>query len=220
MMMTKDIKSWPSHNWCPRNKTQTLSPSSPRPLELNMRLPWILVVSSLCAKVYGEDIQQVLGSSLDVSGASYTCAKGMLTFAVILISTNLFFFFKKKIGVKPLITCTDPSLQEHSCSCTCTNGISFDQPVPLASQNNSGTNADGCEPEREQWLEREQQLIAEISQKQKELLDREQEFLKREEDLTDKLSKCTKTTYQGCYTGGTWTTGTKIGTPSLDECAQ
>jgi hypothetical protein len=102
MMMTKDIKSWPSHNWCPRNKTQTLSPSSPRPLELNMRLPWILVVSSLCAKVYGEDIQQVLGSSLDVSGASYTCAKGMLTFAVILISTNLFFFFKKKNRCKTI----------------------------------------------------------------------------------------------------------------------
>ncbi|EMD90912.1 hypothetical protein COCC4DRAFT_136239, partial [Bipolaris maydis ATCC 48331] len=34
------------------------------------------------------------------------------------------------IGASPSITCIDPSLNNHDCSCTCTNGITFKQLVP------------------------------------------------------------------------------------------
>lgn len=60
-----------------QSRPQTLSSSTIRLLKHTMRFPWILFISGLCAKVHGGDVQQVLGSSLELSGTLYTCENGM-----------------------------------------------------------------------------------------------------------------------------------------------
>ena len=91
--------------------------------------------------------------------------------------------------MKPSITCADCSLEKPTCSCTCTKGIIFNQPLPLTSLNGSSTPPDSCQAEKQQWLECERQLSADISQANQDLLDREQELtatlnVKQQELLT------------------------------------
>ncbi|RAR06708.1 WSC-domain-containing protein [Stemphylium lycopersici] len=138
--------------------------------------------------------QQPLGS-LDVSGNVYQCQN----------------------GVKPSITCTDSASEKPTCSCTCTNGIIFDQLLPATPLDGSSTAPDSCQAEKQEWLEREQQLSADLIQAKQELTrekelaaemsEKQQQHLKREQELSTQLSTCnakpscnTKAfKYKGCY---------------------
>ncbi|KNG50492.1 hypothetical protein TW65_02167 [Stemphylium lycopersici] len=128
--------------------------------------------------------QQPLGS-LDVSGNVYQCQN----------------------GVKPSITCTDSASEKPTCSCTCTNGIIFDQLLPATSMDGSSTAPDSCQAEKQEWLEREQQLIADLNQANDKLTRKEQEHLQREQQLSTELSTCNAKPscntkpfkYNGCY---------------------
>jgi hypothetical protein len=159
-----------------------------------MRLPWILFFSGLCTKVYGGDIQQVIGNSLDLSGISYTCENGMSNLIILLVCRSL----PEKLGVKPSITCTDPLLHEHSCSCTCTNGLIFEQSLPSTSVqlggSSSSSSLDACQAANKECLVREQGLSNQLAQK-------EQELLQREKELLAEISKYESKppVYQGCY---------------------
>jgi hypothetical protein len=88
--------------------------------------------------------------------------------------------------VKPSITCTDPSLHEHSCSCACTNGLKFEQRLlPSVNPDDSSSNdsLDACQAANNDCSVREQEL------------------LQRAEELSAELDKCKGThfVYQGCY---------------------
>jgi hypothetical protein len=147
-----------------------------------MKLPWILFVSSLCAEAYGSNIQTVLGNSLDLSGTLYTCENGMLNFTVFLN----YRFLLNQLGVKPSITCEDLS-HIHSCSCTCTNGLRFEQSLPSSVQpdgsSSSSSSLDACQKANNECLVREQDLTNQLSQKERDLL-------QREEELSAALSNC------------------------------
>jgi hypothetical protein len=124
-----------------------------------MKLPWILFFSGLCANVYGNNTQQVLESSVDLFGTPYTCENGMSTLTVLFICTSLL----HEIGVKPSITCTDPSSDAPNCSCTCTNGIIFDQPLLPAFGGGPNIALKVCEADKDKLLAREQEVTAELT---------------------------------------------------------
>jgi len=102
-----------------------------------------------------------------------------------------------KLGVKPSITCTHPSLHEHSCSCTCTNGLRFEQSLPSSVQPGGSSNnssLDACQAANDECLVREQGLATQLAEK-------EQELLQRQEELLAEISKYKSKppVYQGCY---------------------
>ncbi|CAN9264226.1 unnamed protein product [Alternaria alternata] len=107
------------------------------------------------------------------------------------------------ICAKPSVVCNDAS-DKHNCSCTCTNGIKFEQPLDPFSSSSSATNGGSsqavdnaeCNADKEFCLEREQQLMAKITG----LTDSEQKHVTREQELLDQLSTYQKKTYtyQGC----------------------
>jgi hypothetical protein len=158
-----------------------------------MRISSIFFVSGLCAKVYGGDVQQVLSSSFDPSLASYTCENGTCILEVVDLVG-----LPSELGVKPSVACMDPSLGEHSCSCTCSNGLRFEQSLPSYSLQSGGSSSNGsldaCHAAQDKLLAREQDLADQLSQKQQELLRREQELLAELEAYKQKPP-----TYMGCY---------------------
>ncbi|CAN9264190.1 unnamed protein product [Alternaria alternata] len=138
-----------------------------------MRAVGIFFVSALCTRVHGYDSQQLLGS-VDLSGSSYKCES----------------------GVKPSLACVDPALNKDTCSCTCTNGIKFDQPLdPFSSVANRGSgpgleNNSACQADKDL-------LMTQI----KDLTDDQQKHLNRQQALLDQISTYQNTyNYQGCFT--------------------
>jgi hypothetical protein len=91
----------------------------------------------------------------------------------------------KRTGMRPSIACTDPSSNNHNCSCTCTNGIVFEQPLPSPSQadGSNGPSLVDCQAGKNECLVREQGLVAELKERQQEHLKREREWLAREQGL-------------------------------------
>ncbi|CAN9080318.1 unnamed protein product [Alternaria alternata] len=128
-----------------------------------MRSSSILVLG-LAANTFAYAPQQVL-SSLGLSGSSYQCDN----------------------GAKPSVVCNDAS-DKHNCSCTCTNGIKFDQPLdPFSSATNGGSSqvADNavCQADKDR-------LAARIT-----------DLTKGQQDLLDQISTYQNTYhYQGCFT--------------------
>ncbi|RYN19465.1 hypothetical protein AA0113_g11421 [Alternaria arborescens] len=119
-----------------------------------MRAVGIFVVSALCTQVHGYDAQQLLGS-LDLSGSSYKCDN----------------------GVKPSIACVDPATAHDTCSCTCTNGIKFDQPLDPFSSTANGSSGSGpennsaCQADKDRLIERQQELMAQVTELKDKLTD-------------------------------------------------
>ncbi|CAN9331401.1 unnamed protein product [Alternaria alternata] len=131
----------------------------------------------LTANTLAHQLQKPL-SSLDLSKTSYQCDN----------------------GVKPSIICNDAS-EKHNCSCTCTNGIKFDQPLDPFSATASGDSGTGhdteCLAAKNFCLEREQQLMVQVA----DLTDGQQKSLKREQELLEQLRTYQNTyAYQGCFT--------------------
>jgi len=165
--------------------------SSTRQLDTAMKFSWILFVTGVCANVYGGVTQQVLGSSLDLAGTSYTCENGMFTLANLLIRRSL----HHELGVKPSVTCTDPLSGQPNCSCTCTNGITFHQTLPSTFETDSIScpSNDDCQAEKTQCLVHNDELKAQLAKQ-------EREHLLREEQLQTDLKEHQPTfRYLGCY---------------------
>ncbi|KNG51227.1 wsc domain-containing protein [Stemphylium lycopersici] len=107
-----------------------------------MRPSGILVLA-FAANAFALGTQQVL-SSLNLPTSSYEC----------------------KNGVKPSIVCDDASAEKPNCSCTCTNGVTFNQPLdPFRSPGSTGGAIDDtvCQAEKTECLAREQTSQAELT---------------------------------------------------------
>ena len=115
--------------------------------------------------------------------------------------------------MKPSIACVDPATNHETCSCTCTNGIKFDQPLdPFSYTANGGSgpglaNNSACQADKDLLMAKikdleddQQKHLAEI----KDLKDGQQEYIQREKGLSEELSICKGKpfVYQGCYTDG------------------
>ena len=110
------------------------------------------------------------------------------------------------------MTCTDPTLNKDKCSCTCTNDLFFELPLPPHGQARPGScpSSDDCQEAKDECLKREQELTTDIATQQG-LLKREQdstadlqkqlELLKQEPDFMTKLTEWRKKPYvdTGCY---------------------
>ncbi|RYN19463.1 hypothetical protein AA0113_g11423 [Alternaria arborescens] len=138
-----------------------------------------ILILGLAANTFAFAPQQVL-SSLGLSGSSYQCDN----------------------GAKPSVVCNDAS-DKHNCSCTCTNGIKFDQPLdPFSSATNGGSSQviddAKCKADKEFCLEHEKQLMDQVTG----LKESEQKHVQREQELLEQLSAYQKKiyTYQGCFT--------------------
>ncbi|EUC50956.1 hypothetical protein COCMIDRAFT_21667 [Bipolaris oryzae ATCC 44560] len=109
-----------------------------------MGASWIYLTSALCTGAVASDTQYTMSTSdfSGITGNSYQCENGM----------------------KPSVTCADPSLNNDTCSCTCTNGIMFNQPVPSPDQSSGGNDAslDICQAEKDQYMEREREAMAKL----------------------------------------------------------
>ncbi|KAJ6282439.1 WSC domain-containing protein [Bipolaris maydis] len=146
-----------------------------------MRASWIYLTSALCTGAVAYDPQYTMSTSdfSGISGNSYQCEN----------------------GVKPSVTCTDPSLNNDTCSCTCTNGIIFNQPVPSPGQSSGGNDAslDICQAERNQYMEREREAMVKLHEMEQahlkcqegqaaELVAAQQAHAVREKELSDELT--------------------------------
>ena len=110
------------------------------------------------------------------------------------------------------MTCTDPTLNKDKCSCTCTNDLVFELPLPPHGQSRPGScpSSDDCQEAKDECLKRELELTTDIATQQG-LLKREQdstadlqkqlELLKQEPDFMTKLTELRKKPYvdTGCY---------------------
>ncbi|EUC40137.1 hypothetical protein COCMIDRAFT_60758, partial [Bipolaris oryzae ATCC 44560] len=67
--------------------------------------------------------------------------------------------YQCKNGATPSLECVDP-LARPTCSCSCTNGVIFNQILPMSPQKD--TNCDSCELEKKKCFDREQECRAEI----------------------------------------------------------
>ncbi|KNG44183.1 hypothetical protein TW65_08976 [Stemphylium lycopersici] len=100
-----------------------------------------ILVFAFAANAFALGTQHVLGS-LNLPTSSYEC----------------------KNGVKPSIVCDDASAEKPNCSCTCTNGITFSQPLdPFHSPSSSVADDTVCQIEKTECLAREQTSVAEVA---------------------------------------------------------
>ncbi|EMD97614.1 hypothetical protein COCHEDRAFT_1019003, partial [Bipolaris maydis C5] len=67
--------------------------------------------------------------------------------------------YQCKNGATPSLECVDP-LAKPTCSCSCTNGVIFNQTLSVSPQKDN--NCDSCELEKEKCFDREQGCRAEI----------------------------------------------------------
>jgi len=196
---SQNIRAWPCRNLSlPIQQLYILKfYLSTRQLGITMKLSWIISATGVCANIYGSDTQQVLGGSVDLFGTAYTCENGMFSLTDLSICSSLHY----KPGVKPSVTCTDPLSGQPNCSCTCTNGIAFNQTLPSTYQTDpiSCPSNDDCQADKTQCLSHNDELKAQLD-KQK------QEYILREQDLKMELQKfqMTKFQYLGCYTNTNW----------------
>ncbi|KAI2475456.1 WSC domain containing protein [Pyrenophora tritici-repentis] len=117
----------------------------------------------------------------------------------------------KSSGSRPSLTCTDPSQNKETCSCTCTHDIVFDQPILFHGQAGNASNTDcDCEDVKEECSKRQKECDANIATQQSLLkreqqstadLQKESELLKQEPDIFTKLQDWRKKPYVhlGCY---------------------
>jgi hypothetical protein len=109
--------------------------------------------------------------------------------------------------VKPAIVCDNASSDRHNCSCTCTNGITFNQLLdPFSSSTNGPPNDSVCQVEKTDCFERERQLKDENAKAHQDHTERErqlkdenaslaeaqQDHIKREQTLMDVNALLTK----------------------------
>ena len=103
------------------------------------------------------------------------------------------------IGANPSLECVVPSASP-SCSCTCSNGILFNQTLTATPPTGSSTHPDTCQADKDQCLQREQQLSAQITDAQQarkeceeksttEMNGAQQKYLEREQDLLAQLNE-------------------------------
>jgi hypothetical protein len=98
--------------------------------------------------------------------------------------------------VKPSIACVDPATNHDTCSCTCTNGIKFDQPLDPFSSTGNGSSGP-CLEDHSACQADKDLLMAQI----KDLTDDQQKHLKSKQDLLDRITTYQNTYhYQGCFT--------------------
>lgn len=103
----------------------------------------------------------------------------------------------KDSGVSPSITCADPSLDNYTCSCACTNGLIFKQPPPRPGHGSSEScylSFATCQADQSQYLEREQNLMKQLIEKQEELTRRIDEW-----KAEKKKGTVSDHSYIGCY---------------------
>ncbi|KAH8642359.1 hypothetical protein IG631_05301 [Alternaria alternata] len=111
-------------------------------------------------------------------------------------------FSQKKAseGAKLVVVCNDASSDKHNCSCTCTNGIQFEQPLdPFSSTANGGSGLglvddSVCQADKD-LLKAQIQVLEDDKQA---LEDDKQALLKRQQELLDQLKTCPYT-YEGCH---------------------
>jgi hypothetical protein len=79
--------------------------------------------------------------------------------------------------VKPSIACVDPAINHDTCSCTCTNGIKFDQPLDPFSSTANGSSGPGhednsaCQTDKDLLIGRQQELMAQVTELKDKLTD-------------------------------------------------
>ncbi|KAH6875025.1 hypothetical protein BKA58DRAFT_379094 [Alternaria rosae] len=118
----------------------------------------------------------------------------MSTLTVLFICRSLLYV----PGVKPSVDCTDPSSESPNCSCTCTNGITFNQSLSstFPTDTISGPSIDECQADKTQCLSQKDELKAQLDRQ-------EQEHLLRVEQLQTELKKHKPDfQYLGCYSDG------------------
>ncbi|KAH8642358.1 hypothetical protein IG631_05300 [Alternaria alternata] len=77
----------------------------------------------------------------------------------------------------PSIACVDPATNHDICSCTCTNGIKFDQPFDPFSSTVNGSSGPGlennsaCQTDKDLLVERQQELMAQVTELKDKLTD-------------------------------------------------
>ncbi|EUC43151.1 hypothetical protein COCMIDRAFT_38882 [Bipolaris oryzae ATCC 44560] len=107
-----------------------------------MRASLVFFVSALSVGVYSFETQQVLGSANPV-GTSYQCQN----------------------GAAPAAACTDPS-NVPTCSCSCSNGVMYNEPLSAHTSRNPNPFPDTCQAEKDDCLEREKTLTAQVTEAQ------------------------------------------------------
>ncbi|EMD67463.1 hypothetical protein COCSADRAFT_34263 [Bipolaris sorokiniana ND90Pr] len=107
-----------------------------------MRASLVFLVSTLSIGVYSFETQQVLGSA-NPAGTSYQCQN----------------------GATPAATCTDPS-NVPTCSCSCSNGVMYNESLSAHTSRNPNPFPDTCQAEKDNCLEREKTLTAQVTEAQ------------------------------------------------------
>ncbi|KAJ5061056.1 hypothetical protein J3E72DRAFT_317239, partial [Bipolaris maydis] len=107
-----------------------------------MRTSLVFLVSALSAGVYSFETQNVLGST-NPAETSYQCQN----------------------GATPATTCTDPS-NVPTCSCSCSNGVTYNELLSAHTSRNPNPFPDTCSAERDDCLERERTLTAQVTEAQ------------------------------------------------------
>ncbi|EMD62739.1 hypothetical protein GGP41_003548 [Bipolaris sorokiniana] len=161
-----------------------------------MRASWI-IISALCAKAYSYEFehgvasdQQAIGSFDDVR-STYQCNN----------------------GATPSLECVDSSTQP-TCSCTCTNGITFNRNLTMdAPSTPSGPPIDNCDAIKADCDERNLQLQQEMADIEQKNVDAKKELLACGKDLAKAL-KPKSFKYDGCYTA---TSRSLTGLQIIDE---
>lgn len=97
--------------------------------------------------------------------------------------------------MRPSINCVDPVSNKHTCSCTCTNSIIFDQPHLSSSQIGGSccSSLEDCQTEKDTYIKSEQELNTQLNDKERDT--------KRGEQLSADLRTCKGVPfrYKGCW---------------------
>jgi hypothetical protein len=166
-----------------------------------MKVSTLISLLACGTHIYAQHGQQFL-STAELESDSVTCQNG--EFAIFLR------FMKREKedvmltpmdvpGVKPSITCTDPTpdTSNTACSCTCSNGLIFTQPIPRPGSSSNENNAllAACEAAKFQCLSDERnsaqrQLILqnELSSSKQQCIDDTRAGMQREADLNQQLA--------------------------------
>jgi hypothetical protein len=98
--------------------------------------------------------------------------------------------------VRLSIAYVHPASNKHTCSCTCTNSIIFDQLLPSSSQAGGSccSSLEGCQAEKGTHIKSEQELNTQLNEEG-------ERHSKREEELSADLRTCKEASfrYKGCW---------------------
>jgi hypothetical protein len=149
-----------------------------------MRAFFIFLLVTLSAVTHSFETQHIPGG-LDLFRNSYQCENSKKTRNQC-TKTSLY----DTTGATPAVTCVDP-LTLPTCSCTCPNGIKFNQTLTYSGAD----NFDGsCQTDKSECLQRTKDLEYKLNEATKAYLAQEQDLLKR-------LHKCEHSgfEYKGCF---------------------